>query len=245
MNLERWSYGVTAVRERLDSTLPITLESLERAGFPEPRLFLDGELKRSTYKLSNELTQHCPKLGAYGNWVLALWELYVRKPNAERFALFQDDILLCKNVRQYLERCLYPRRGYWNLYTRNENIPASNRQGWQPSLQGGRGALALVFNRPSVTDLLAQQPFIAQPQDKDRGTRNVDGVVFYSMRNVQRKEYIHLPSLVQHNGPERSIRVNAQIDAAKNLNWHQTLASTFEGEQADAGSLPWSSESKA
>ena len=36
----RWVYGVTTVPERRADLLPRTLVSLDRAGFPSPRIFV-------------------------------------------------------------------------------------------------------------------------------------------------------------------------------------------------------------
>lgn len=60
----RWAYGVTTVESRLNTTLPMTLDSLDRGGFPDPRLFVDDD------KWFENSTSRNPKIGAYGNWML-------------------------------------------------------------------------------------------------------------------------------------------------------------------------------
>ena len=228
-----WSYGVTTVPKRLDTLLPRTLESLSAAGFPEPRLFVDGEVSSAVHIIYQhfglEVTNRYPAVRTYGNWVLALWELYIREPEADRYAIFQDDLIIYSNLRTYLEQCKYPKKdGYWNLYTYPINQkppPSEDYQGWHESNQNGRGAVALVFNRPTVTDLFAQQPFIAHPQNSRRGHKSVDGTVVSSLKNAGRKEYIHSPTLVQHTG---------HLESTMGNHGYRERPDTFRGESYDA-----------
>lgn len=115
----KWQYGITTVPRRRDDELPRTLHSLALAGFDKPRLFVDGcdDTRSWMNEFGLEVTPRHPPVKAYGNWLLALAELFIRDPAADRYAIFQDDIIASKNLRKYLDRCTYPVRGYWNLYT--------------------------------------------------------------------------------------------------------------------------------
>lgn len=228
----KWAYGVTTVPQRIDDLLPYTLESLADGGFDKPRLFVDGAEDVAVYKkFGLEVTSHYPKLQIFGNWVLALWELYLREPGANRFAIFQDDLATYKNLLQYLDSCEYPAKGYWNLYTFPENqkkAPEDGTTGWFPSNQNGRGAVALVFSREAVVFLLKHQLIVERPMTS--GTRRfqmVDGAVVTLFRNAGWKEYTHSPTLVDHMGMISTIRSGAKI---KN-SWK---AKTFRGKQFDA-----------
>lgn len=230
-----WAYGVTTVPARFDqankdSLLFRTLASLERAGFPAPRLFIDGgspygaqDLKQRTHDL--KITQR-DKLTAYGSWYLALLELYLREPTADRYALFQDDIVAVRNLRDYLDACPYPATppqgagpgaitpGYWNLYTAPSNLLKcpnnGNFTGWYESNQCGKGALGLVFTREAVQLLLASPHMVkravphptALPDTKagKNHTRSIDGGVVTSFQLAGWMEYVHSPSLLQHTG---------------------------------------------
>jgi hypothetical protein len=229
----KWSYGLTTVPMRRDALLPRTLASLASGGFPSPRLFVDGcspalaASYESRFKLP--VTARYPTIRTYGNWVLALAELYIREPAADRYAMFQDDFVTYPNLRKYLERCVYPEDGYWNLYTFRENeklIPAPKREGWFRSNQLGRGAVALVFSRDAVLTLLTHQHMVERPTDPVKGWQAVDGGVVTALRNAGRYEYVHYPSLVQHTGLISSMR-----------NVQQQLAGTFRGEKYDATEL--------
>ena len=118
----QWSYGVTTVPSRMCDLLPQTLKSLELAGFPNPRLFVDNCTLNQAEAYVVEypacpLTTHVPpSLSIVGSWILAVWELYLRNPEATHYGIFQDDLVAYRNLRTYLERCEFPEKGYWNLY---------------------------------------------------------------------------------------------------------------------------------
>jgi len=229
-----WQYGVTTVPERLETLLPDTLKSLEVAGFPEPRLFVDGPYSSTAKALGLPTTYRDPKVRAFGNWVLALWELYLRNPHADRYAIFQDDLVAYPHLREYLERSVYPHQhnnmqpGYWNLYTFPINLTLCPKDyiGWYPSDQCGKGAVGLVFCKDAVTTLLSQSHTVGRPQNIKRGHRAIDGGIVTAMRNARWREYVHNPSLVQHTGTESTLD-NRQHD----------LADSFRGVDFDARKL--------
>jgi len=221
----RWAYGVTAVRSRKDDLLPRTLESLANAGFNRPRLFIDGDNDRHDYdRFGLEVTMRYPTIRTFGNWLLTLWELYLRDPAADRYAIFQDDFVTYKNLRLYLDHCPYPDKGYWNLYTfpQNESRVPLTQMGWFKSNQKGRGAVALIFDRQGIIELLSHRELVERPQNVRRGHRAVDGAVVTVLRKRDYFEWVHNPSLVQHTG-EVSSMGNAK----------HKLSKTFRGEDFD------------
>lgn len=222
----RWAYAVTTVPERRHTTLPRTLDSLATAGFDKPRLFVDGlgrslasgrysELVRSYEDQFPhlELAVRWPNLRTHGHWFLTLHELFQRDPNAERFAVFQDDFVTYRNLRSYLERVPYPDKAYLNLYTftaTNEPIIRGKPPGWYEAgllnsppgtrWQAGRGAVALVFSNQAAQVLLSAPQMLSHATDKQRGWRKVDGAIVNAMNQAGWREYVHAPSLVQHTG---------------------------------------------
>lgn len=233
----KWSYGVTTVPSRRRTLFPRTLASLAAGGFYEPWVFSDGPLDVPSGVAG--WTQRSGPAKVFGNWVLALWELYVRNPVADRYAVFQDDIVVYRNLRQYLEAVPYPAKGYLNLYTEPRNEATAKAPGWQPSAQNGYGALALVFTRHAVINLLASDHMVMKPIPADptqlasqatgvlyRGEHAVDGGIVTSFMQRGWKEYVHNPSLVQHTGLESSFRPA-----------HFPQSTTFRGENFDALTL--------
>ena len=225
-----WSYGILTVPQRLaDGLLQRTIISLVGAGFAQPRLFVDGCADASAYgRFGLPLTLRDPAMRVVGNWILSLWELLVRTPEADRYAVFQDDFVTYKNLRQYLEQTEYPKQGYLNLNTfpQNQEVCPQGHTGWYLSNQRGLSAVALVFDREAVTTLLSQAHLIRKVQDPKRGCRSVDGAIVTALKQASWKEYVHNPSLVQHTG---------DVSAVSNKKHPQ--APSFRGEDFDVLSL--------
>lgn len=220
-----WSCGVTTVPERTMNLLPRTIASLVAAGFPVPHLFIDGEVMTAGY--GEQVTARQPKLHIAGNWVLAIWELYLRNPKADRYAVFQDDLVAVRNLRQYLERCAYPEKGYWNLFTMPVNHKlAKGRKGWFESNQLGKGAVGLVFSNEAVRTLLTQGHLAERAQNLKRGWHLIDGGIIETFKIAGWKEWVHNPSLVQHTGRDKSTQGSKH-----------PLAPAFPGEGFDAMDL--------
>jgi hypothetical protein len=238
-----WSYGITAVPERINyprcTLFDRTLRSLKVNGFDKPRIFLDGALGLTALDGSEHLVPEdiCVrgkhKIKAFGNWALAIFELYIREPRADRYAVFQDDIVVGKNLRAYLESIPFPEKGYWNLYTAPSNdglVPDSYGKdyvGFYPSNQFGRGALALVFNREGVLELLSSRKFLEWPLRAKNPTSNLDGAIITALSSKGFKEYVHTPGLVLHTGLGKSSIGGEQ----------QPLTTQFRGEDFDLMTL--------
>lgn len=245
----RWAYGVTTCPQRRDDLLPKTLASLRLAGFDRPRLFVDGDVYDADWLAHKpeDCTFHYPPLRAYGTWILGLAELYLRDPRCQRYALFQDDLVCCRNLRAYLDRCAYPKDGYWNLYTFpcNQRLcpgkpGGGERTGWYLSDQMGKGAVALVFDRPTVQALLANprhaKHMVQRVPDETWGHRKIDGAISEALNPAHSttaagmiREWVHSPSLVQHVGSVSTI----QLDNLKGEHPHPQ-ATSFRGETFDA-----------
>jgi hypothetical protein len=146
---------------------------------------------------------------------MAAWELYIRQPQAQRYAIFQDDVVLCRGVRQYLEQCEYPDKSYLNLFTfaTNEHIIFGKSRGWHRSDQLGKGAVALVFDHAAMVALLQQSHMAHKPQ-LPKGHKNVDGAIQHALvAQAGFTEYIHSPSLAQHVGREGTLGNHQHPDA--------------------------------
>ncbi len=102
-----WAYGVTTVPSRVNDLLPSTLASLKRAGFDKPVLFIDGDKNHFTYSsLDLDYTLRRPNVRTAGNWTLSMLELYIREPTADRYAIFQDDLVTYPHPKHHKTMCL-------------------------------------------------------------------------------------------------------------------------------------------
>lgn len=245
-----WACGVTTVPSRGDGLLRRTLTSLAAGGFKQPRLFVDGARHAGDEHWWNgsEVTCRWPAVKAWGNWILALHELHIRQPNADRYAIFQDDMVCSRNLRTYLEHSPYPgmekwdhrAKGYLNLFTflsSESSIQGTALGTWSEGSvlsdgkdpfkrQCGRGAVALVFSRMAVRTLLGSKEAVERVADAARGSCNIDGGVVNAMNAAGWREYVHNPSLVQHTG-----------DVSTMGHGRYPLAESFRGEDFDCLSL--------
>lgn len=223
----KWSCGVTTCPDRIEDLLPRTLASLQAAGFDPPRLFVDGTADPTPWnQFCLEITVRSPSINISGNWVLGVAELYLRDPTADFYAMFQDDLVTMRNLRFYLEKCRYPENGYWNLYTFPQYATALGKdRRWQvaPS-QRGLGAVGLVFSRNVLLMLLSAKHLYARANaDPKRSLKAIDGGIVESMKQQGMKEYVHVPSLIQHTGTVSTVG-----------NSRHPTADTFPGESYDA-----------
>lgn len=227
-----WAVGVTTVPERSCVLLPVTIESLRRGGFRDIRLFVDGECDPSSYAhFGLPCTFRNPRIRAWGNWWLGFQELYIRQPHADRYAIFQDDIICVKNLRQYLESSPYPVNAYCNLILYSGNYE-EGRKGWYraPSRGGwrGLGAQGLVFDQHASMTLLSKEltDFTCKPKDPARGHQAVDGAIVSKLETFGVMEYVHGPGLITHTGDESTMG-----------HPRQSISDSFPGEEFDAMSL--------
>ena len=202
-----WTCGLTTVPSRRETTLPGTLTSLERGGFPAPRLFVDGDATgyEALEAAGHKLTYRGERVRTMGNWALGLLELYFRNPHADVYAMFQDDVLLYRNLRAFVERSVgtWAMKAYLNLYT----VPLNEKgcPGWRETSQRGKGALALVFDRAGVVALMNSAHLSRKPQDPVRGHRRIDGGIVTAMNEAGYREWCYCETLVQHTGLESSM----------------------------------------
>lgn len=192
-----WAYGITTVPERVGTLLPQTIASLATAGFNRPVLFVDGHIPGY-----DDLEVVChPRVGQLRNWMQAMFYLFTTQ-EADRYAIFEDDVLACRPLREYLERCP-PGKVYWNLLTLDENrVFTKDTPGWHESNQLGRSACGLVFDRSTADCLLRMERFVRGPHN---GETMSDAVVIATLKSLGYKELVHYPSLLQHTGLESTL----------------------------------------
>ncbi len=255
----KWAYAITTCAERVNTTLKRTVDSLAAAGWENPRIACDGHLdliphwfRHYRYSIRE---QRC---FTYANWVLTAHELTLLNPDADRFLICQDDVVLCKNLRQYLEATPWPDLlVYLNLvtYPANEagqaeidstihipDEPWLEREGvvpyaFHPSNQRGKGAQCLVFDRASISSLLTSIQFYMRRFDmsmdalgRRKGTRNIDGGMCDAFKMLGFREYCHTPSLATHDCSVESSMLNPK----------QPVIRSFVGEDFDAMSITYS-----
>lgn len=213
MSLPDYACGITTVEGR-EELFYKTSNSLISAGF-----YL------STFR------DDSPCLGTFGNWYRTALELYLRTPMADRYIIFQDDLVACSHLRDYLDMCDVSDDAYYNLYTIKSNEKPTI--GWSPAKQNGKGAVALMFPNLVLRKLLTCQDFIDRPRNRIRQKKNpctnLDGGIVDCLKSVGVREFVHQPSLVQHTG------MKSTIGHSERPRWQRfKTAHSFMGEDYDA-----------
>jgi hypothetical protein len=237
----RWACSVTTIPARTE-LFSRTIQSLLDAGFPAPDVYVDGSEEREAFHTNTKLVHYrTHNIKTFPHWLLTLVDMYLRDAEADRYAIFQDDLVCCKGLRDYLDSCPFPKDGYWNLFTimgNDYNTDKKTREqtpkqypfeGWHLSNQLGQGGLGLVFDNEAVLDLITQRHMYERMWDHSRRYKYMDGAVVTAMNVAGRKELIHVPSLVQHTGQVSSI--------GNDWSTNRDIAATFKGEDFDARSL--------
>jgi hypothetical protein len=107
--VKRWAVGVTTSPRRVP-TLETCLDSIVRAGWEQPRLFLDGTMHVPLRYSHLPVTWREDSIGALPSWYMALAELILQQPDADAYVVLQDDVVLFdrESLREHLERVLWP-----------------------------------------------------------------------------------------------------------------------------------------
>lgn len=201
-NPMEWAYGVTTVPERISNgCLSATLQSLEKAGFGAPHIFVDaavdeeGQLRVPGWVYDYPVTVRHRRMGIHAHWVLSFAELCFLAPKADRFALFQDDIMMNEGTREFLESYRIPEHAYLNLFTSPRN-KVKNAKGFRPAKHRCHGAHALVFPQAAARELLATKS-IMKYMANHRCGEGVDIVIAMSLKKRKHRPFVHHPSIIR------------------------------------------------
>ncbi|HEV3343304.1 MAG TPA: glycosyltransferase [Pirellulales bacterium] len=204
--LLRWQVGLlTAPRDV--PTVHETLVSIQAAGFAPIHVFaepqswiprLDGDLR---------VIVHPRRLGNITNFYNALAVLYEQTPNADAFAIFQDDVRVAEGLRAWCGREFWPLgAGLVSLFTPRPH--AQPQPGWHllaPGFHRIYGGQAIVFRRDLVRSFLAD-PLVVRSLHVGRS--HDDAVVGGWAARRRLSIAYHTPSLVLHTGAVSSLYPN-------------------------------------
>ena len=199
----RWAVGVITA-PRIQSTLESCLESLVRAGWQTPHLFVDCTAHVPPQFSHLPGTFHDARIGAWPNYYLALGELLLRHPDADAYLVTQDDALFYdrESLPQYLEKVLWPGTtpALLSLYCAADDC--GSRNGWHSRLdQCNTGPVALVFPRELAKAFLTDSAVFEHRWSPDPVMATALGGVVTRWASDQRIPlWFPTPSLVQHIG---------------------------------------------
>jgi hypothetical protein len=206
-HVRSWAVGVTTA-PRPRPTLSACLESLFRAGWQVPRLFVDSAVTIPDRFSELPVTLRETKLGPWPNYYLSLVELLMREPEADAFMLVQDDVILDDryDLRGYLEKYLWPADpiGAVSLYC--SKVYTQPQAGWHEFAGPWVwGALTFVFSRESAKRFVTDPSVFEHRGHPDDGLIKVDVEIGRWAHAQGLPIYFPTPSLVQHIGDTSSL----------------------------------------
>ncbi|MDB5388806.1 MAG: hypothetical protein JWM11_4452 [Planctomycetaceae bacterium] len=217
-----WSVGIVSAPRR-EATLEWCLDSLRRAGWDRPRLFIDGLIRIPDRYSQLPVTWREESIGAWPNTYLALMEMIQRDPHVDAYLLLQDDAFLYDrgNLREYLEAALWPGDcpGIVSLYCPqpyNRTEP-----GWHTRSEPWVwGAQAFLFSPAAAREFVSSPEVISHRWTGHyEGRVQVDVLLGKWALAHDWPVWFPNPSLVQHVGNTSSIWQDARIAGFRRANW--------------------------
>jgi hypothetical protein len=231
---------------RLQPTLTATLDSLARAGWDAPHLFLDGTVRvpERFAHLPGVLRE--PRVGCWPNYYLGLAELLMRHPDADAYLLAEDDALFYDGevLREYMEQMLWPDRRSCLVSLYCPSLNSAPAFGWRPLRpKWAVGALAFVFPRPLAQDFLLDRAVCdhrwGRWREEDGGLANTDIVIGLWARRKRIRIWYPTPSLVQHIGVTSTLHLNLQATGERRADrWIGSLISAERRGRAGGSTGP-------
>jgi hypothetical protein len=214
----KWAVGVTTAPRRQE-TLTWCLDSLARAGWSAPRLFIDGPVVLAERFSHLAVTLRAPAVGAWPNYYLSLAELLMREPQADAYLIVQDDTIFYdrEDLRLYLESALWPdeRIGAVSLYC--PMTYTQSEHGWHRRAGAWvYGALAFAFPRASSKRFVADISVLEHRwSERNEGRAQIDVVIGAWAERSTLPIYYPTPSLVQHIGDTSTLWARARALGAR------------------------------
>jgi len=198
----------------MDYLLGDTITSLHDAGWPEVTVFAEPNFLPAFPNWDNpkylargnaDLRVNSEKLGAWRNWRQGLETLFRDSPDADFYAMAQDDILLWQGARNLCEETLSPDScALYSLYTSDIQFSDTahgeappNRRGWYKDTRGwfAVGALFTVVPRALVDRIRRHLP-MEVPENK-----HIDAHLGKFSNDHEGVESFRFnPSLIHHTG---------------------------------------------
>lgn len=99
----KWAVGVvTAPRPHGVSYLPACLQSLQSAGWTDIVIFAEPDAP-IPHNFTGDVVCRRKQFGDWTNWATGLYELLFSEPDADYFLMLEDDTVVCRASRLYLE----------------------------------------------------------------------------------------------------------------------------------------------
>jgi hypothetical protein len=157
----KWSVGVITAPRIKGYYLDQTLNSIKDAGWDNIVVFAEPQSLIPT-NFTGDVVNRRKKYGDWTNWATGLYELFLSEPDADYYFMAEDDALLCKGVKSYLEHAL-PSLGNFgslSLYTSSKYYNPRRSRGFYNECRG-----KLTWS--TVTVIMSHKSMMSFFTDKD------------------------------------------------------------------------------
>jgi hypothetical protein len=203
-----WAVGVTTA-PRVQPVLERCLDSLTRAGWERPHLFIDAAVSVPEKFGRLPCTLRDERVGAWPNYYLALAELVLKHPRADVYMVVQDDALLYSRERltPYLEAIFWPGRTTCLVSLYCSDADTADEPGWHPSAGAVKsGPVALAFPCELAKAFLTDRNVFAHRWQSDElAATSIGDVISDWAEDRGIPVWLPTPSLVQHVGETSTI----------------------------------------
>lgn len=182
-----------------------SLRSIETAGFESPHVFAEPNspmIPGVSFHVA-ETTLH-----SWPNWLRALRWLLEHRPHAEAFLIWQDDVLVAKHSREWIESQMWccPDAGVYSLYAAESQV---KREEWEGD--GWHLIRRPPFNCYGALAILMPPWFARNVSDNPPIERHVKGAGPDTHLGSHCRRHgigyaVHVPSVVQHVGAVSCVR---------------------------------------
>lgn len=217
--VREWAVGITTSPRR-QSTLEACLDSVIRAGWEKPRIFVDGNDRLPVRAQHLDVTSRESPVGAWPAWYLALTELVLQQPAADAYLMLQDDVIFHdrESVREYLEQVLWPgdRLGVLSLFYSGFDVTP----GWRtyPLFAWNCGAQALLFP-PAIAKALLVDPDVMASCLAATTHVPIPELLRSWMARRHFEAWSASPSLTQHIGNTSTVWMDAGLLSGRRAPW--------------------------
>jgi len=159
-NAIKWTVGVTTAPRKNGYYLDRTLSSLHRAGFTETNVFAEpGSVIPEWF--NGHVISRRKQYGDWTNWATGLYELFLSEPDTDYYLMCEDDVVMCKGVRSYLDYAL-PQIGTFaslSLYTSSKYYKTNRARCFHNECRGKNtwGTVTVIMSHASVLRFFSDQ----------------------------------------------------------------------------------------
>jgi len=180
------------------------------------------------------------RFGEWQNWHQAVMDACGRELHVEAIVTLQDDILFCRNVRQLLERLMWPseRCGLIHLYTSRRYggiLPAGRCSQLRADLVPKMAAACALAFRPEAVDDIAQWGISNGWRGATSGAKQIpyekeglDTFIGEAAAVLGWEVWLCNPSLALHIGEQSTLGHGGSLGGRQGANWPSEEADALE-----------------